>query len=73
MRDYWKRGPLGLALPPDLLTNPYVCVLCTYGRGPGAVRPTWGNECIEPPAGLGGSPNGCVVTGRLSRLPAVGS
>jgi glucose/arabinose dehydrogenase len=40
-------------------------VLYTYDAVPGGTAPRWGDACPTPP---GATDNGCVVTGRLSRL-----
>jgi glucose/arabinose dehydrogenase len=69
VHDYWDRGLLGLALPPDFPTNPYVYVLYAYDAPIGGRAPTWGDGCPDPP---GGNTDGCVVSGRLSRLQAAG-
>ena len=65
VHDFWDRGLLGLALHPDLATNPYVYALYTYDAAIGGTAPTWGDSCPNPP---GATSDGCVVSGRLSRL-----
>jgi glucose/arabinose dehydrogenase len=73
--NFWDRGLLGLALDPDFATNPWVYVLYTYDHelGSAAPAPRWGtpgvysDPCPTPPGATG---DGCVVSGRLSRLPA---
>ncbi len=75
VHNYWDRGLLGLALPPNFPTNPYVYVLYTYDAPIGGTAPTWGSPgatsdgCPDPP---GATKYGCVVSGRLSRLKAAG-
>lgn len=74
----WDRGLLGLALDPAFPTNPYVYVLYTYDHilGDPAPPPRWGtvngtaDNCPTPP---GANTDGCVVSGRLSRLRAAGN
>jgi glucose/arabinose dehydrogenase len=68
--DYWDRGLLGLALAPNFSTNPYVYVLYTYDAAIGATAPRWSDGCPTPP---GPTTDGCVVSGRLSRLQASGN
>jgi len=68
--DYWDRGLLGLALDPNFPTVPYVYVLYTYDAPPGQTAPVWNDACPTPP---GPTTDGCVVTGRLSRLTASGN
>jgi glucose/arabinose dehydrogenase len=70
------RGLLGLALDPKFdQGRPYVYVLYAYDHqlGEAAPPPRWGNPgedgdgCPEPP---GANTDGCVISGRLSRLTA---
>jgi uncharacterized repeat protein (TIGR01451 family) len=67
--DYWDRGLLGMALAPTFPTNPSVYVLYTYDAAIGAAAPRWSDACPTPP---GPTTDGCVVSGRLSRLTATG-
>jgi glucose/arabinose dehydrogenase len=64
-QDFWDRGLLGLTLDPAYPTRPYLYVLYTYDALPGGTAPRWGDQCPTPP---GATDQGCVVTGRLSRL-----
>ena len=76
--NFWDRGLLGLALDPAFPTQPYVYVLYTYDHelGSTAPAPRWGtpgvlsDPCPTPP---GPTADGCVVSGRLSRLQASGN
>ncbi|GIG60374.1 hypothetical protein Lfu02_47460 [Longispora fulva] len=70
VHDFWDRGLLGMALAPNFPADPYVYVLYTYDAKPGGAPPTWGDACPNPP---GANADGCVVTGRLSRLQAAGN
>jgi glucose/arabinose dehydrogenase len=63
-------GILGLALDPGFPGNPYVYVLYTYDAPIGGTAPRWNDTCPDPP---GPNKNGCVVSGRLSRLQANGN
>ena len=67
---YWDMGLLGLALPPNFPTNPYVYVLYTYDGPIGGSAPTWNDGCPTPP---GPTTDGCPGSGRLSRLKASGN
>src|SRR5919202_248051 len=67
VHNYVDRGLLGLAVDPNFPTNPYVYVLYTYDAPIGGTAPRWGDTCPDPP---GGTKDGCVVSGRLSRLQA---
>lgn len=72
VHDFWDRGLLGMALDPGFPQNPYVYVLYTYDHVLGAASPAprWGDACPSPPGATG---DGCVVSGRLSRLEAAGN
>ncbi|MDF0674989.1 MAG: PQQ-dependent sugar dehydrogenase [Nitrospira sp.] len=72
VHNFWDRGLLGLALHPNFPTIPSVYVLYTYDKDPNNPQvPRWGTAgatsdgCPTPP---GSTSNGCVVSGRLSRL-----
>jgi glucose/arabinose dehydrogenase len=73
--NFWDRGLLGMALDPQFPARPYVYVLYTYDALPGGSAPKWGglangDGCPTPP---GPTADGCVVTGRLSKLTASGN
>jgi glucose/arabinose dehydrogenase len=69
--NYWDRGLLGMALDPGFTTGrPYVYLLYTYDAPIGGTAPVWNDACPTPP---GPTTNGCVVSGRLSRLTANGN
>jgi glucose/arabinose dehydrogenase/PKD repeat protein len=76
--NFWDRGLLGLALDPDFPADPWVYVLYTYDHELGSLAPAprWGtpgvlsDPCPTPP---GPTADGCVVSGRLSRLQASGN
>jgi glucose/arabinose dehydrogenase len=76
--NFWDRGLLGMALAPNFPSDPYVYVLYTYDHqlGSAAPAPRWGtpgvysDPCPTPP---GPTTDGCVVSGRLSRLQASGN
>ena len=68
--DYWDRGLLGLALPPDFPANPYVYVLYAYDAPIGGTAPIWNDACPTPP---GATTDGCVISARVSRLQISGN
>jgi glucose/arabinose dehydrogenase len=70
VHDFWDRGLLGLALPPNFPTSPYVYVLYAYDAPIGGTPPTWGDACPTPP---GPTTDGCLVSARLSRLQISGN
>jgi glucose/arabinose dehydrogenase len=63
--DYWDRGLLGLAVDPQFPVRPYLYLLYTYDAAIGQQAPRWGDVCPTPP---GPNLDGCVVSGRLSRI-----
>jgi len=63
--NYWDRGLLSLAIDPQFPARPYVWILYAYDAPPGGTAPVWNDACPSPP---GPTTDGCVVTGRLSRL-----
>jgi glucose/arabinose dehydrogenase len=63
--DYWDRGLLGFTLDPNFPSTPDVYVLYTYDAPIGGTAPVWNDACPKPP---GATTDGCVVSGRLSRL-----
>jgi glucose/arabinose dehydrogenase len=75
VHNFWDRGMLGMVLDPDFPTDPYVYVLYTHDAPIGGTAPRWGSPgatsdpCPNPP---GATADGCVVSGRLSRLTASG-
>src|SRR5829696_4840168 len=71
--NFWDRGLLGLALDPDYPTKPYVYVLYTHDAQVGGTAPKWGTPgsiSESTPTPPGATEDGCVVSGRLSRLQA---
>jgi glucose/arabinose dehydrogenase len=77
VHNFWDRGLLGMTLAPNFPADPYVYVLYTYDHelGSGSSPPRWGtgtysDSCPTPPGATG---DGCVVSGRLSRLQAAGN
>ena len=76
VHNYWDRGLLGLALHPRFPSNPWVYVSYTRDAAIGGAAPRWGtpgatgDPCPTPP---GPVDDGCVASGRLSRLRASGN
>jgi glucose/arabinose dehydrogenase len=58
VHEFWDRGFLGIALDPDFESNPVLYGLYTWDIN------GWGSNCPNPP---GGTNDGCVVNGRLSK------
>ena len=76
VHNFWDRGLLGMALHPDFPNTPYVYVLYAHDAAIGGTAPRWGTAggvsdgCPTPPGATG---DGCVISGRLSRLQAAGN
>jgi glucose/arabinose dehydrogenase/PKD repeat protein len=72
VHNYWDRGLEGMALDPQFPTRPYVYVLYSFNAAVGGTAPRWptidgtSDDCADPQG------NGCVISGRLSRLTASG-
>ncbi len=73
--NFWDRGLLGLTLDPQFPTRPYVYVAYTLDELPGGSVPAWGGTTLSDPCPTppGPTTNGCVVTGRVSRLTVSGN
>ena len=69
--DAGDHGLLGLAIDPRYPSRPYLYVLYSYDAAIGGTAPRWGvpgvlqDICPTPP---GANIDGCVTSGRLSRL-----
>ena len=71
------RGLLGMTLHPDFPTEPHLYVLYSFNGDIGGEAPKWdsGDDedvdvCPDPP---GSHAEGCVISGRLSRLTPAGA
>jgi glucose/arabinose dehydrogenase len=76
VHNFWDRGLLGLALDPLFPTRPYIYVHYTHDAVKGGTAPRWGSadETSDPcPSPPGPTANGCVVSGRVSRLELAGN
>jgi glucose/arabinose dehydrogenase len=62
VHDFWDRGLLGIALDPGFPTKSSIYVLYTHDAPIGGTAPRFGDACSDPVG------DGCVVSGRLSRL-----
>jgi glucose/arabinose dehydrogenase/PKD repeat protein len=66
VHDFWDRGLLGMALHPNFPSTNAMYVLYTYDAPPGGTAPVFNDNCADATG------QGCVVTGRLSRLTNIG-
>ena len=75
VHNFWDRGLLSLAFDPAFPAKPFVYVAYTHDAAIGETAPRWGSPgqtsdgCPNPPGATG---DGCVVSGRVSRLQADG-
>ena len=66
VHQFWDRGPARHGARPAVHDRPAVRVRAVHARrGDRRQRARWGDECPDPP---GPQADGCVVSGRLSRL-----
>ncbi|MEP7159107.1 MAG: PQQ-dependent sugar dehydrogenase, partial [Chloroflexota bacterium] len=72
--NFWDRGLLGLAVDPAYPAQPYIYALYSYDASIGGTAPRYGtpntdgDPCEAPPDGPGVTDDGCVTSGRLTRL-----
>lgn len=74
--NFWDRGLLSIALHPDFPVTPYVYALYTRDAEPGGEAPRWGSPSVDSdpcPTPPGPTADGCLATGRLTRLTASGN
>jgi glucose/arabinose dehydrogenase len=76
VHNYWDRGLMSFKLHPDFPAVPYAYVYYVADAPIGGTAPTWGapdvtsDTCPTPP---GGTDDGCVVSGRISKLAVSGN
>jgi glucose/arabinose dehydrogenase len=76
VHNYWDRGLLGFKLHPSWPANPNIYALYAHDAAIGGTAPRWGtanaadDNCPAPP---GGTDDGCVISGRLSKLTLSGA
>jgi glucose/arabinose dehydrogenase len=70
VHDFLDRGLLGFNLDPEFPAKPFLYVLYTHDAAIGGTAPRWNDDCPTPP---GPTTDGCVVSGRLSRLQLTGN
>jgi glucose/arabinose dehydrogenase/PKD repeat protein len=75
VHNYWDRGLMSIAVDPNFPAEPWVYVYYVHDAAIGGTAPRWGqpnqtdDTCPTPPGGTG---DGCVVSGRISRLQVSG-
>ena len=72
VHNFWDRGLLGMVPDPNYASNEVIYVLYAHDAAIGGTAPRWGNPaspefdgCPTPPGATG---DGCVISGRLSRV-----
>ncbi len=80
VHNFWDRGLLGFALDPNFVSNQRVYVLYAHDAAIGETAPRWGSTNTNPPpvsdtcpTPPGATGDGCVISGRLSRLTLDGT
>ncbi len=71
--NHWDRGLLGMELSRDWSESPAVYVSYTRDAAIGGTTPRWGTAGADSDPCPNPGDDGCVVTGRISRLPVSGS
>ena len=75
VHNYWDRGLMSIAVDPNFPAEPYVYMYYVYDAAIGGTAPRWGqpgqtsDPCPTPP---GPNADGCVVSGRISRIQVSG-
>jgi glucose/arabinose dehydrogenase/PKD repeat protein len=75
VHNYWDRGLMTIAVDPNFAANPYIYVYYAHDAAIGGTAPRWGtanttsDNCPTPP---GPTDDGCVVSGRISRIQVAG-
>ena len=72
VHNYFDRGLMSIVVDPNFPTDPYVYVYYVHDAAIGGTAPTWGapNQTSDPCPG--GTQDGCLVSGRVSRLQVSG-
>jgi glucose/arabinose dehydrogenase len=76
VHNFWDRGLLGLEVSPNWPSDQSVYVLYAHDAAIGGTAPRWGtagaadDNCPTPP---GATDDGCVVSGRLSKVTLSGA
>ncbi|CRK59608.1 Cytochrome c551/c552 [Alloactinosynnema sp. L-07] len=76
VHNFADRGLMSLVLAPTFPTDPSVYVLYAHDAAIGGTAPRWGpgdgtnDNCPSPPGATG---DGCVISGRLSKLNTSGA
>lgn len=73
VHNFWDRGLLGLALPPNFPASPYVYVLYSCDANIGGTPPKYGTAGQTSDPGPDATGNGALISGRLSRLQISGN
>ncbi|HEY0680778.1 MAG TPA: PQQ-dependent sugar dehydrogenase [Steroidobacter sp.] len=74
VHNFWDRGLLDLALAPNFPSNPWVYVIYTHDAAIGGNAPRWGSVGgTSDGCEIDALDDGCVVSGRISRLEASGN
>ncbi len=75
VHNYWDRGLMSIAVDPNFPAEPYVYMYYVHDAAIGGTAPRWGqpNQTSDPcPTPPGATADGCVVSGRISRIQVSG-
>ncbi len=72
VHNYFDRGLMTIAVDPNFPADPYVYVYYVHDAAIGGTAPRWGQAGQTSDPCPGGTVDGCVVSGRISRLQVSG-
>jgi glucose/arabinose dehydrogenase/PKD repeat protein len=72
VHNHYDRGLMSIVADPNFPTDPYVYVYYVHDAPIGGTAPTWGSPGVSSDPCPGGTQDGCVVSGRVSRLQVSG-
>ena len=72
VHNYYDRGLMTIAVDPNFPVEPYVYVYYVHDAAIGGTAPRWGQAGQTSDPCPGGTVDGCVVSGRISRLQVSG-
>jgi glucose/arabinose dehydrogenase/PKD repeat protein len=72
VHNHYDRGLMSIVADPNFPTDPYVYVYYVHDAPIGGTAPAWGAPNVSSDPCPGGTQDGCLVSGRVSRLQVSG-